>query len=427
MIKTLASGLQPASVDFETLHKRYNPVLVLVKELIGIVPNCDPVLEIWPPGFRSYNLLVPNLFNLPQTLFGNRSFKASMGLAMYAASKTASCAYCTAHSCSFALRRGASRDAIVGNRTPREQAVVALAEGLARIPADLTMDEINSVKKYFSGEQVEWLALAVSMMGFLNKFMNAMGIELEQDALNDTASVLAPTGWQPGQHVNGTFRVTKKTNPKRDNLLTYLRVIRQAPGAIALEKKWTRGVPEQFPAVGEYLREHTGYSFPLLKPVNQGRVLRAITTVLKDNLNRELSTVGLKIKMIAGILFCKVVANASLDSEVTHLAAQLAPELNEEIHNKLQEIAFLEIPASADACKEQVVFFQQHLAVSDKEAAALLLAMAAAPSPAQVNDAVLETVVAQVEPSGIVELIVWLSVLQLLHRLSSYYSAVQAY
>ena len=84
---TLAEGLQSASVDWGTLHRKYSPQLNLVRELIGIVPNCDPLLEIWPPGFRTYNLLVPNMFNLPNTLFGSKSFKASMGLAMYASNK----------------------------------------------------------------------------------------------------------------------------------------------------------------------------------------------------------------------------------------------------------------------------------------------------------------------------------------------------
>src|SRR4051812_8521260 len=335
MIKTLAAGLQSASVDFETLHKHYNPVLSLVKELIGIIPNCDPILEIWPPGFRSYNLLVPNLFNLPNLLFGNKSFKASVGLAMYTASKTAACAYCTAHACSFALRRGASSDAIKGVRTPKEQAVVTLAEGLSRIPADLTIDDIRVVKQYFTDSQVEWLVLSVSMMGFLNKFMNTMGIELEQDAINDTAAVLAQTGWNPGKHVNGEYRITKATTPKQDNLLTYLRVIRQAPGAISLEKKWTRGVPDNYSEAANYLKAHTGYSFPFLKPITQGRVVRTIASVLHDNLNKELTTVVLKIKMLTGYIFAKVVRNDALTNEVKDMAAQLAPELNDETYTKL--------------------------------------------------------------------------------------------
>src|SRR6185295_13692745 len=155
MPTTIAESLKPAAVDWETLHSNYNPLLNLVRELIGIIPNCDPILEIWQPGFRTYNLLVPNMFNLPNTLFGDKDFKASVGLAMYASSKAA-CAYCTAHACSFALRRGARREAISGIRTPREKAVVALAEGLARIPAKLTTVEIDAVKEHFTAEQTEW-------------------------------------------------------------------------------------------------------------------------------------------------------------------------------------------------------------------------------------------------------------------------------
>src|SRR5688572_10436579 len=196
MAQTLAERLKPASIDWSSLHKNYNPLLNLVRELIGIVPNCDPILEIWPPGFRTYNFLVPNMFNLPNTIFGSTSFKASMGLAMYASSKTA-CAYCTAHACSFALRRGARTEAIGGSRTAKEEAVVKLAEGLAQIPCTLTLADVQTVNQYFTPTETEWLVFSISMMGFLNKFMNAVGVELEQEAINDTAELLAKTGWQP--------------------------------------------------------------------------------------------------------------------------------------------------------------------------------------------------------------------------------------
>ena len=425
-MKTLSEGLQSASVDFETLHKQYNPVLALVKELIGIIPNCDPILEIWPPGFRSYNLLVPNLFNLPQLLFGNKSFKASVGLAMYAASKTAACAYCTAHACSFALRRGANSDAIKGTRTPKEAAVVTLAEGLSRIPADLTIDDVRIVKQYFSDQQVEWLVLAVSMMGFLNKFMNAMGIELEQDAINDTAAVLSQTGWNPGKHVKGEYHITKATTPKQDNLLTYLRVIRQAPGAISLEKKWTHGIPDKYSLAAVYLREHTGYSFPILKPVTQGRVMRVITKVLCDNLDKELTEVGLKAKVLTGYIFTRVVSNDALTSEVKNMAAQITRELDAATCSFLDDIACMEIPTDVVSCKKAMTSFQQSFTLTEKEAAVLLLAIAAAPSPSQVNDAVIETVLTHLAPAGIAEIIVWLSVLQLLHRLNCYHALITA-
>lgn len=154
MAKTLAESLKPASVDWNTLHNKYNPLLNLVRELIGIIPNCDPTLEIWPPGFRTYNLLVPNMFNLPNTLFGSKSFKAAMGLAMYASSKAA-CSYCTAHACSFALRRGTRTEAITGSRTAKEQAIVTLAERLAHIPSGLTLADVEAVKQHFKPAETE--------------------------------------------------------------------------------------------------------------------------------------------------------------------------------------------------------------------------------------------------------------------------------
>src|SRR5580693_322765 len=103
----LVSLLKADAVPFETLHARYGSLLKLVRKLIGVVPQCDPYLEIWPPAFRTYNVMVPNFLNLPFALWGAGAPSDVVGLAMYVASRTAGCAYCSAHTSSFALRRGA--------------------------------------------------------------------------------------------------------------------------------------------------------------------------------------------------------------------------------------------------------------------------------------------------------------------------------
>src|SRR5687767_7631901 len=108
MTTTLAEVLAPAAVRLETLHRRYGALLELVRRLIGVVPNCDPYLEIWPPAFRSYNVMVPNLINLPFFVWGLGAPKGPVALAMYASSRAAQCMYCSAHCRSFALRRGVS-------------------------------------------------------------------------------------------------------------------------------------------------------------------------------------------------------------------------------------------------------------------------------------------------------------------------------
>ncbi len=52
---TLSAMLQSEAVPMAVLHERYGSLLELVRRAIGVVPNCDPYLEIWPPAFRTYS------------------------------------------------------------------------------------------------------------------------------------------------------------------------------------------------------------------------------------------------------------------------------------------------------------------------------------------------------------------------------------
>jgi alkylhydroperoxidase family enzyme len=61
---------------------------------------------------------------------------------------------------------------------------------------------------------------------------------------------------------------------------------------------------------------------------------------------------------------------------------------------------------------------------SHKQAATIILAMSVSPSPTMVTDPVIELVLEQLSPAAIIEVMVWLSLQQLLHRLSTYYSVV---
>ena len=155
--QTLVPLLRDEMVAWETLEDRYGALLKLVEVLLGVVPNCDRYLEIWPPAFRTYNVMVPNFLNLPAPIFGVGGAPGEMvGLGMYVSSRVAECAYCTAHSCSFALRRGASADtvaqALIGgdaNLTRDELATIAVARSLGRIPCELTAAERDELVDVF--------------------------------------------------------------------------------------------------------------------------------------------------------------------------------------------------------------------------------------------------------------------------------------
>ncbi|MGH8517156.1 MAG: hypothetical protein ACREUE_06810, partial [Panacagrimonas sp.] len=168
--------------------------------------------------------------------------------------------------------------------------------------------------------------------------------------------------------------------PGEDSLLRRLSVVRYAPQAIQLDKRWTEGVPDRWPAVGEFLRQRTGHPFPVLSRLRHRRAIRAIATMIKDNLAQGVIDHG--EKLAAGLVFAQTVGNHALEEELRAVGATELPE------SPIQ-----------------------------------ILARAIAGSPAAVDANVVE-LSRSIPPAGIVELVSFVSVLQMLHRLSSYYPAV---
>jgi hypothetical protein len=420
---TLAQQLQPSAIDFELLHANYRPMLQLVRELIGVIPNCDPLLEIWPIGFRTYNLLVPNCLNLPFSIFGWGADKAILGLAMYASSRAAACAYCLAHTCSFALRRGATTASLVGTRSPRESAVVAVAEALSRIPSDLTIDHRNELAKYFSPADIEWIVMSIGMMGFLNKFMDAMGVELEASAMADVSVLLTPTGWKPGHHASTDVALPSvATLPEIDNLGTYFRVIWQLPSAIQIERRWIADVPNRWPAAGDFLEKHTGYRFPLLGKLTHPRVIRALTAILRDNLDPTQTEIGLGTKCLIGLVYATVVDDRHLATENRLLAASLAPDLDENTFTMAIDFANRPLGKDLEAIECATTELSALPILSDLDVKAIVLARAAAISPAAIDATILSAISPHLASESIIEIMVWLSIQQLLHRVGCFYN-----
>jgi hypothetical protein len=409
---TLVPLLRDQRVPWETLHERYGSLLELVRTLIGVVPNCDPYLEIWPPAFRTYNIMVPNFLNLPVSLFGGGA--GTLGLGMYVASRVAECPYCSAHTCSFALRRGAPVEKVAralvgggGSFTPEELATIAVARSLAKIPCELTVAERDELVRRSGADRAEWIVLGIVMMGFLNKFMDAVGVELEASTVAEVAGVLGG-GWGTGKAGRELDPSAPQGPPPRaDTLWTKLRVLPRIPSAVRLDLRWQQGVPGSWPAVGEHLRERTGHDFPVLSRLAHGRPARAIASMLRENLDPATTVVGLGAKVLAGVVFAAVVEDAALAADVRALAPRSSVTGAELDAVRAFAISAGAAPPGADAARRAV----------------LLLARAASPSPAAITPEVVAACRAGSLPAaGIVEVVSWLSVLQMLHRLQSFYS-----
>jgi len=409
----LTSLLSQDAVPMDTLHNRYGPLLELVRILIGVVPNCDRYLEIWPPAFRTYNLIVPNFLNLPFSIFGvGNAPKEMVGLGMYVASRSAQCPYCSAHTCSYALRRGSEpqkvAQALLGGDqfNDQELATIAIARSLSTIPCSITALEKQALQQNFSQVEAEWIVLGIAMMGFLNKFMDAIGVELESSTVAETHKIMG-SDWSPGKAGRQLdYKSSNTVSPTADTFATKFSVIRYAPTALKLDGQWQRGVPNRWPAVGKYLQEHTGYNFPILSQMKNARAIRAIATVLRDNLDKEKTTIGIETKLYAGIIFASSINNNALTEDLCQVI-------------KGQRISAEHI--------DVILAFAVHSAklpptINPKLQALLSLARAASPSPAEITSEVVSTCSgAQLSSESIVELITWLSVLQMMHRLGGYF------
>src|SRR6185295_13686606 len=323
----LVELLEKDAVPFETLHTRCGALLEIVRKLIGVVPNCDPYLEIWPTAFRTYNVMVPNLLNLPLLVWGLGAPRSTVGLAVYAASRAAGCPYCSAHTCSFALRGGATVEQVAsaldgGTLTAADRVAVRVAHALAVVPTAIDDEARAGLRRHFSEADAEWVVLSIAMMGWLNKMMDALGVPLEEATVSEVNGVIAPSGWTPGQHMKGMAPAGDP--PGTDSFMSRLSLIRYAPQAIKLDKRWTAGVPDRWPAAGEFLRQRTGHSFPVLSRLRHRRAIRAIATMIRDNLGE--SVIGRDDKLAAGLIYARTVGNPSLAEEMRALGARELPD-----------------------------------------------------------------------------------------------------
>ena len=243
------------------------------------------------------------------------------------------------------------------------------------------------------------------MMGILNKFMNTIGVELEASTVAEVATTMGPD-WTPGTAGRRLDPAARSLPPRADTLRTKLRIVPLMPAALRLDTRWQRGVPGQWPAVGAFLRERTGHDFPVLARLRHPRVIKSAASMLRENLDPDTTIVGLDVKVLAGVIFAEVVADQTLGADVQALAAR-----NGVAEAQLDEARRFAADSKAEPPGGDA-----------KTRAALLLARAASPSPAEIDAGVVAACRdAGLSAPAIVELVSWLSVLQMLHRLACYY------
>jgi uncharacterized peroxidase-related enzyme len=129
-------------------------------------------------------------------------------LLAYLASRTAGCRYCEAHAIRAAARYGSEEDKLnhiweyktYPAFSEAERVVFDFAIAAASIPNAVDDKIADNLRKYWNdGEIVEILGV-VALFGYLNRWNDSMGTQLEEPAAEDGEKYLSREGWTRGKH-----------------------------------------------------------------------------------------------------------------------------------------------------------------------------------------------------------------------------------
>lgn len=174
------------------------------EETLGFTPNSIFTMMHRPQiaeAFRSLNTAVMENHGRVTS-----SLKRLVG---YIASKTAGCMYCQAHTIRAAVRYGSEQDkldhiweyATYPAFSDAERAVFDLAVAASSVPNSVDDTIAENMRKHWNeGEVVEIMAV-IALFGYLNRWNDSMGTQLEEPAAADGKQLLGDqTGWTRGKH-----------------------------------------------------------------------------------------------------------------------------------------------------------------------------------------------------------------------------------
>lgn len=197
----------------------------------------------------------------------------------------------------------------------------------------------------------------------------------------------------------------------------------QQPALLKYDAEITKDVPKSWPAVGSFLLQKTGHTFPILGKLKHSRVICAVATMISMNLNALECSLDLELKYLIAMVFAGVAKNRLLFEEFKKIALDLSPDMTIETIMAVSDYAWDDSPESMDFSRIDMDKTSlgplESLSFGDRMI--LIFTKASSCAPPQMTRLVLEIADAYMTPPQIVEIITWVSLCNMLHRLYCFY------
>ena len=176
-----------------------------VEKRLGFVPNSQRVMARKPELLEAFAALAKAVNH--QT---GDSIPASLKyMIANAASLSAGCMYCVAHTGSGTSRTGVDDDKIAAIWEfetselfdEAERSALRFAQAAASQPNMVGDADFTDLRRHFTDYQIVEIVGVISLFGFLNRWNDTMATTLEDEPVEFAERTIRAKGWDGGKHV----------------------------------------------------------------------------------------------------------------------------------------------------------------------------------------------------------------------------------
>ena len=179
--------------DFPEFEELFN----LVESFMGYLPNAYLLMADKPDLMHAFAKMSASVFK--DDILDIQSKQ----LIALASSLSAGCKYCQSHTSHGAERAGVPNEKIANilnyqtssHYEPSEVALLDLAFASGEVPNKATKAHFDQLKEFYSKEQILEVVAVISFFGFLNRWNDTFGTEIEAVPANYLQNELKPTNW----------------------------------------------------------------------------------------------------------------------------------------------------------------------------------------------------------------------------------------
>ena len=172
-------------------------------ETLGFCPNSVLTMQRRPAISKAF-------INLNKAVMANegRVTSALKRMIAWVSSNSTGCRYCQAHAIRAAERYGAEQEQLDNNWEYRthpafseaERAALDFSLAASLVPNAVDVDIKRRLYEHWDeGEIVEMLGV-ISLFGYLNRWNDSMGTDIESGAVESADQYLGKHGWEKGKH-----------------------------------------------------------------------------------------------------------------------------------------------------------------------------------------------------------------------------------